>query len=38
MAISDSVTVSMGDDTSGAFKMIFLVSGDRKSWWHEEHG
>ena len=25
MAIENSVTVSMGEDTNGAFKMIFLV-------------
>lgn len=31
MAISDSVTVSMGDETSGAFRMIFLVNGELRS-------
>lgn len=30
-AISDSVTVSMGDDTSGARNDIFFVNGDAKS-------
>ena len=31
MAIRDSVTVSMGEDTRGAFKEIFLVRADVKS-------
>lgn len=31
MAISDSVTVSMGDETSGAFRVILLVSAEVKS-------
>lgn len=31
MAISDSVTVSMGEDTSGAFKLIFFVSAEVRS-------
>lgn len=31
IAISDSVTVSIGDDTSGARNEIFLVNGDAKS-------
>lgn len=31
MAISDSVTVSMGDDTNGARTEIDLVNGDVKS-------
>lgn len=31
IAISDSVTVSIGDDTSGARNEIFLVNGDPKS-------
>lgn len=31
MAISDSVTVSIGDDTSGAFIDIDFVNGDVKS-------
>lgn len=32
MAMFDSVTVSMGDDTKGVFMVIFLVSADVKSW------
>lgn len=31
IAISDSVTVSMGDETSGALRVISLVSGDDNS-------
>ena len=31
IAISDSVTVSMGEETSGAFKVIFLVRADVRS-------
>ncbi len=31
MAISDSVTVSMGEETRGAFRVIFLVNADVKS-------
>lgn len=31
IAISDSVTVSIGDDTRGAFKVIFLVKADVSS-------
>lgn len=31
MAISDSVTVSMGEDTKGARNLIFLVKGDVRS-------
>jgi hypothetical protein len=31
IAISDSVTVSMGEDTSGAFSESFFVSGDVRS-------
>lgn len=31
MAISDSVTVSMGDDTNGARTEIDLVNGDVRS-------
>jgi len=32
MAISDSVTVSMGEETRGAFKVIFLDSAEVRSW------
>ena len=32
IAILDSVTVSMGDDTRGAFKVIFFVRADVKSY------
>ena len=32
MAISDSVTVSMGEATSGALRVIFLVRADVRSW------
>ena len=31
IAISDSVTVSMGDETRGAFKVIILVNADLRS-------
>lgn len=31
MAMSASVTVSMGEDTSGAFSMIFFVNGEARS-------
>lgn len=31
IAISDSVTVSIGDDTSGTLRVIFFVNGDVKS-------
>ena len=31
IAISDSVTVSIGDDTSGAFRLIFLVRAEVRS-------
>lgn len=31
IAISASVTVSMGEETSGAFSMIFFVSGEDRS-------
>lgn len=31
IAISDSVTVSIGDDTKGAWRVIFLVNGEDKS-------
>lgn len=31
IAISDSVTVSMGEDTNGARKEIFFVNGEVKS-------
>lgn len=31
MAISDSVTVSIGEETKGALRVIFLVSADVKS-------
>lgn len=31
MAISDSVTVSIGDDTSGALNVILFVNGELKS-------
>ena len=31
MAIENSVTVSMGEDTNGAFKMIFLVRAEVRS-------
>ena len=31
MAIFDSVTVSMGDDTNGAFKESFFVNADVRS-------
>ena len=32
MAILDSVTVSMGEDTIGVFKLIFFVNADVKSY------
>lgn len=32
MAIPDSVTVSMGEDTSGVFRVICLVRADVKSY------
>lgn len=32
MATSDSVTVSMGDETSGVFSVICLVSADVRSY------
>lgn len=32
IAMSDSVTVSMGDETKGAFSVIFLVNADVRSW------
>lgn len=31
IAISDSVTVSIGDDTKGAFRLIFFDNADVKS-------
>jgi len=31
MAIDDSVTVSMGDEIRGVFRVIFLVSADVRS-------
>lgn len=31
MAISDSVTVSIGEETSGAFSVIFFVSAEVRS-------
>lgn len=31
MAMSASVTVSIGDETSGAFRLIFFVSGEARS-------
>lgn len=31
MAISDSVTVSIGEETSGAFNVIFFVRADVRS-------
>ena len=31
IAISDSVTVSMGDETRGALREIFLVKGEERS-------
>lgn len=31
IAISDSVTVSIGDETNGAFRVILFVSGDVRS-------
>lgn len=32
IAISDSVTVSIGDDTNGAWMVIFFVNGEDKSY------
>lgn len=32
MAISDSVTVSMGEETRGAFRVIFFVNAEVKSY------
>lgn len=32
MAMDDSVTVSMGDEISGVFRVIFLVSAEVRSW------
>lgn len=29
--MSDSVTVSIGDDTNGAWRVMFLVKGEDKS-------
>lgn len=34
MAIDDSVTVSMGDEIRGVFKVIFLVSAEVRSFKH----
>lgn len=38
IAISDSVTVSMGEETSGAWSIIFLVRAEVKSYTlHDKH-
>ena len=37
MANADSVTVSMGDDTSGVFMVICLVSADVRSYKNKEN-
>ena len=37
MAISDSVTVSIGEETRGAFNVIFFVSADVRSFMAEKH-
>lgn len=38
IAISDSVTVSMGEETSGAWRIIFLVRAEVKSFTqHDKH-
>lgn len=37
MAISDSVTVSIGEETNGALSVIFLVRADVKSYQQEKN-
>jgi hypothetical protein len=35
MAIDDSVTVSIGEEMRGVFRVIFLVRAEVRSWWRK---